>query len=174
MTAEEFKYEVNALRPMLLSMACGYLGNTDDADDTVQEVLLKLWTLCAELHSPVAPLARVLVRNYCIDRIRRRRPTVDISQTDLPDLSSAAETDARIERIMTLIDTLPTAQQIIMRLRHVEGMSVTDIADVTGSTEGAVRKAMSRARMAVRDKYFAAADGGGNTAKVPSGKIMNL
>lgn len=48
-------------------MAARWLGGTDCAEDLVQDAMLKLWAMCAELRSPMAPLARVLVHNLCID-----------------------------------------------------------------------------------------------------------
>jgi len=154
MTAEEFKTEVKRLCPALLGVAVGYIKNTDEAEDMVQEAMLKLWTMCAELRSPIAPLARVLTRNLCIDRIRRRTMTVNITVTDMADSGVEAAEHERVERMMGVIDTLPSAQQIVLRLRHIDGMSFADIAELTGGTEVGVRKAISRARMAVRDAYF--------------------
>ena len=61
--------------------------------------------------------------------------------------------DERYARVMQIIDTLPTLQQTIMRLRHVEGMEMSEIATLTGSSEVAVRKALSRARQAVRERF---------------------
>lgn len=54
---------------------------------------------------------------------------------------------------MKVIEALPDLQQTILRLRHMEGMDSKEIAELTGSTEVAVRKALSRARQAVRDKF---------------------
>ena len=98
MTADEFEKEALSLRPALTAMAARWLGGTDCAEDLVQDAMLKLWAMCAELHSPMAPLARVLVHNH--------------------------------------------------------GMSMADIARLTGGTEAAVRKALSRARMAVKEQYL--------------------
>lgn len=155
MTVEEFKEEALGLRPVLTDVARRWLGGGDEAEDAVQEVLLKLWVMRDELHSPMAVLARVLVRNHCVDRMRRRRVTVDVSVTDIPDNSAAASVDyARLEHIMSMVDALPAYQQMILRLRHIEGMTMADIAGITGSSEAAVRKALSRARMAVRRTYF--------------------
>ena len=55
---------------------------------------------------------------------------------------------------MQIIDELPTMQQTIMRLRHMEGMEMSAIAALTGSKEAAVRKVLSRARQAVRQKFL--------------------
>lgn len=155
MTAEEFESEVFGLRTLLRDTARRWLGGGDGAEDAVQEVLLRLWNMRGELHSPVAGLARVLVRNYCVDRIRRRRVMADVESADMPDdsFATACQHD-RIERVMGMMDALPDYQQMILRLRHMEGMSAADIAGLTGSSEAAVRKALSRARMALRMRYF--------------------
>ena len=54
---------------------------------------------------------------------------------------------------MAVIETLPSLQQTILRLRHIEGMEMSDIAALIGSNEVAIRKALSRARQAVRTQY---------------------
>lgn len=142
------------MRPVLVGVAVGYLKDADEAEDMAQEAMLKLWTMCAELRSPIAPLARVLTRNLCIDRIRRRTLTVDIAAADMAEVGVEAEEHERVERMMGVVETLPSAQQIVLRLRHIDGMSFADIAELTGSNEVAVRKTISRARMAVRTAYL--------------------
>ncbi len=152
MTADEFIGEAESLRPTLIAVAGRYLGHGDEAEDAVQDALLKLWAMHAELRSPMAPLARVLVRNVCVDRLRRRHPTVEIADTAVADRSDASADEAdMLEKIMLMVGELPSRQQVILRLRHIDGMDFKDIARLLGSTEQAVRKALSRARMALRD-----------------------
>lgn len=154
MVPEDFEREAELMRPMLLSAARGYLGNADDAEDAVQEVMVKLWNMADTLHTPVAPLARVLVRNFCIDRLRRRRVTVSVDDTALPLTAAESNDGGTLERMMKIIDTLPAAQQVVLRLRHIDGMDMDEIAKLTGYKEANVRKILSRARMAVRKHYI--------------------
>lgn len=151
MTQEEFKEEAQRLRPRLMLTARRYLGD-DDAEDTVQDALLRLWQMVGELRQPLDALALRLTRNLCIDQVRRRKPTVML--TDSGGTDQADGDDERIERMMAVVSTLPDLQQTILRLRHLEGMEMNEIADLTGSSEVAVRKALSRARQAVRQKYM--------------------
>ena len=150
MTQKEFKEEARRLRPRLLQTARRYLGE-DDAEDTVQDVLLRLWQMVDMLRMPIDALATVLVRNFCVDRLRRQKPsqalTANCEQAD------ETETDERIERVLAMIDTLPTLQQTILRLRHMDGMGMREIAELTGSSEVAIRKALSRARQTLRQQY---------------------
>ena len=150
MTQEEFKEEAKRLRPRLMLTARRYLGD-DDAEDTVQDALLRLWQMVGELRQPLDALALRLTRNLCIDQVRRRKPTVMLTDSDGTDETGD---DERIERMMAVVSTLPDLQQTILRLRHLEGMEMNEIADLTGSSEVAIRKALSRARQAVRQKYM--------------------
>ena len=151
MTQEEFKEEAQRLRSRLMLTARRYLSD-DDAEDTVQDALLRLWQMVGELRQPFDALALRLTRNLCIDQVRRRKPTVMLTDSNGTDLADGD--DERIERMMAVVSTLPDLQQTILRLRHLEGMEMNEIADLTGSSEVAIRKALSRARQAVRQKYM--------------------
>ncbi len=150
MTQEGYKEEARRLRPRLLLTAQRYLSD-DDAEDTVQDVLLRLWQMVDTLRMPIDTLAQVLVRNFCVDRLRRSRPSLTL--TDNCEQAEETETDERIERVLAIIDTLPTLQQTILRLRHIEGMEMKQIAELTGSSEVAIRKTLSRARLSLKRQY---------------------
>ena len=154
MTEEDFQREAEAMRPMLLQAATALLGNAEDGEDAVQDALLKLWGMAEELRRPVAPLARVLVRNLCVDRLRRRRQTVPLELTAMQAVPQEGVDGDAFAHVMKVIDTLPAAQQVVLRLRHIDGMPMEDIARLTGASEAAVRKQLSRARMAVRKHYL--------------------
>ena len=151
MTTETFKKEAQRIRTALIRQAFGILRDSEEAEDVVQDVLLRLWQMRDQLKMPIEPLAKVLTRNRCIDLIRRKKPIAEINIADFQEGNEALH--ERIERMMKVIETLPDLQQTILRLRHMEGMDSKEIADLTGTTEAAVRKALSRARQAVRDKY---------------------
>jgi len=153
MTNEEFKDEARRLRPKLLEVARRYLGD-EDAEDTVQDALLRLWQMLDQLHLPLDALASVLTRNLCIDRLRRLHPQVTLKEDQERTESEAPPTDERIDRMMSVIATLPPLQQTILRLRHMEGMEMGQIAALIGSSEVAIRKALSRARQSVREQYL--------------------
>lgn len=154
LTREEFVQEAERIRPRLLASASRYLHDAGEAEDVVQDVLLRLWTLRDELTLPIEPLACVLVRNFSIDLLRRRRWHAALADADGGDAVEEAVAHGQIERLMTAVNSLPSMQQLILRLRHVEEMDYSEIAKLTGSREEAVRKALSRARKAVKDKYM--------------------
>ncbi|MBO5026350.1 MAG: RNA polymerase sigma factor [Bacteroidaceae bacterium] len=153
MTEKEYKDEVRRLHGRLIAKAVSILGNEADAEDVVQDALLKLWQMHEDMRPPLQALALVIVRNLSIDRLRRRCPDCNVEGTDIRDTVYSTEEDERIERMMAVVNTLPGLQQTILRLRHIEGMEMAQIAELVGSTEVAVRKALSRARMRVKDRY---------------------
>ena len=148
MTEETFQNEARRLRPKMTAVARRYTDHAADAEDIVQDALLKLWLMHDDLQSPPDGLAMVLTRNLSIDHQRKKKPHVPT-----PDIAEEESTeDERIERMMRVINTLPAKQQIILRLRHMEGMKMCDIATLTAQTEAAVRKSLSRARQEVLRK----------------------
>jgi len=149
MTVDEYKEEVERNRPRMISVARSYLKASEEAEDVVRDVLLNLWQLLEKLRLPMGPLALVLVRNRCIDCLRRLQSTIALPENVV---ESEPTCDERYEKVMQLVDKLPTMQQTIMRLRHMEGMEMYEIAALTGSKEAAVRKSLSRARQAIRQQ----------------------
>lgn len=153
MRPEDFPQEASRLRGRLIAEATRILGDGDEAKDVVQDALLRLWQLCPALRQPVDGLALAVTRNMALSGLRRRRPAVEISEIDV---DNSAEEDADGEaygRIMRCIEALPPLQQMVFRLRHVDGMSYSEIASLTGNSEQSLRKAVSRARMSILNQY---------------------
>ena len=158
MTAEDFKREAETLLPILTTVAQRYMPRREDAEDVAQDVLMKLWGMLDELHSPMAALARVLTRNFCIDRIRRHHDTVELTPTSDRIMTAASRNSDNpqqemIDRMMLSIEHLPLKQQLVLRLRHMDGLSTAEISKLTGDSEVAIRQSLSRARQGVRRLY---------------------
>lgn len=146
-TIAEYQKEALRMRPLLLVIARRYMGNDDDAEDVVQDILLRMWQMRYTLVMPTDRLAKVLVRNRCIDLLRQRH-SQEAQTDDMPQEEQGD--DERMELMMRAIDALPEMQQTVLRLRHMEGMEMRDIAELIGTSEVAVRKTLSRARQTLR------------------------
>ena len=59
-----------------------------------------------------------------------------------------------MKELLELIATLPDLQQAILRMKHIDGFEVEEIARLTGSTVIAVRTNLSRARKKVREQFM--------------------
>lgn len=152
MTESEYQREARRLRPMLVDMGTRLLGDAEAAEDAAQEVLLRLWQRVDALRIPLDGLARTAMRNHCISVLRSRTTRLPLTDTltdeDLP------EPDHRLEPMAAAIEELPEVQRTILRMRHVRGMEMSRIAETMGMSEAAVRKALSRARLSVRQKVI--------------------
>ena len=153
MTTEAFQQQAGELRKQLVSIAHKYMGNTDEAEDIAQDAMVKLWLMREQLTLPIAGMASIVTRNLCIDAVRKKHQTIDIAQ--LPDEADFSDDGEQIEQLLKVIDSLPSTQRTILRMRHLQGMEMREIALVLGSTEVAVRKTLSRARKVVRNRLIA-------------------
>ena len=149
------------MRPALLRMATHYTEDTDEAEDVVQETLLKLWFLRDRLsqYRNVEALALVITKHLCINRKRGKHlVTVSLEEglTIIGEQSPERRLmdEERMQELLDMIATLPDLQQSILKMKHIEGMEVEEIARLTGSTPIAVRTNLSRARKKVREQFM--------------------
>lgn len=155
MDIEAFIKRQEDVRPMLVDVARSIVGNEEEAKDVVQDVMERLWRMRDEPVRNPAGLARVMVRNASIDIVRQREPTLQLeklsTQPSAPP-SDIADDDALLQTIFNLMSQLPDMQQTVFRLRHIEEMTMSGIAQLLGITEAAVRQSLSRARRSLLRK----------------------
>lgn len=156
-----FKTSVCPLREKLLSQARRLTGSEEDAEDIVQEVLLRLWSRREELDRCVSieAYAATMTRNACIDWMRTRHA----SDSNLPEAGfstdgqtpeSLLEAKDEMQLVENIIRRLPPLQQAILRMKDIEGYETEEIAQVTGCNAEAIRSNLSRARKRMRDIYL--------------------
>jgi RNA polymerase sigma-70 factor, ECF subfamily len=144
--------------PRLLRFARSLLANPAEAEEVVQEALLRVWQQ-AETWQPngrISTWLHQVAYRLCIDSIRRRRPSVAIDAVEeaLPDDDLAA--DARLMRIDAVsavraaVDRLPERQRTALVLCHFQEMSQAEAAAVMGIGESAYESVLARARRRLR------------------------
>ena len=165
MTREEFTSMVRRERPRLVGIAYRFLGSEQEAEDAAQNTLLKLWTMRDEIAGirTVESYATMIVRNLCIDVLRSKN-VKDITSIDdvqqvitesyeqSPDISLEQKED--VDYIGKIMSQLPNAQQSIMRMRHVDGLEISEIAEIMDMSEGNVRVLLSRGRQRVKELFL--------------------
>jgi RNA polymerase sigma-70 factor (ECF subfamily) len=160
MQIERFKTDIIPLRQMLFYTALKYLQNEADAEDAVQETLLRLWKIRYQLDTVANPgaFASQTTKNICIDRLRTAKEHTEASDfylgADNETPYSKTENNDAIAIVKRIIEQLPELQRTIIQLRDVEGYELQEIADVTGTQIGAVTVNLSRARKKVRDIFI--------------------
>ena len=160
MDIQTFKIKVFPVREKVYRMALRMLRNRDDAEDAAQEVMLKLWAMCSQLggYRSVEALAVQIGKNICINKLRARKHSLDdvldalYDPAPTPDQQlEAADSMATVARI---IERLPDAQRMVIRLRDIEGYQPEEIAEIMGCEVNAVRMNLSRARKKVKEEFF--------------------
>lgn len=157
---KELEKVIVGMRRRLMDEARRFLRNQDEAEDTVQDVVLKLWTMRDRLgdYRSVEAMAVVITRHLCLSRKRDYGKCLDLqalketTDSGSPELLLIGrETEGRL---LELIDTLPDRQQAILRMKHVDGMETDEIAALTGMTADSVRQNLSRARRNIMKRFI--------------------
>ncbi len=156
-----FRKEIIPVREKLFLTAFRLLENKDDAEDAVQETMIRLWNLRDDLdkYDNRVALAMTITKNQCIDKIRSRGKTVSI-ELDLYRRASPDNPYLRLERknteevLKVIIEDLPALQKAIITMKDIEGYELAEIAEITGSSPEAIRVNLSRARKKVREEYI--------------------
>lgn len=163
MTSAEFQTLASTLRPRLLAQATRYLRDSAEAEDIVQDAMLKMWVLHDQLIGNAEAFASVLVRNLSLNRLRQLHRMQTLTEMDLlemerldADSRSQQDTDEQMAQLMSLVEALPDRQKTILRLHDLEGMDYDEIAQVTGLSAASLRQTVSRARRLLRLRYLAA------------------
>ena len=160
MEQKEFETEIRRIRRRLLSEAQRYLEDGDEAEDITQDAVLKLWSMRQQLdaYQSVEALAIVMVRRLALSKKRTRVvPMADYTAAEaITDETPESQFVSQEEeaKVLRLLATLPDAQQAVLRMKHIDGLETSEIARITGSSEEAVRKNLSRARKKIMEMFI--------------------
>lgn len=159
MKTDEMRYELAELGGGAHALAIQILGNVDDAADAVQDALAACLGKPDAYDAgkgPLKPFFLRMVRNRCIDLLRRRRPTDDRID-ELADLSGgpekAAEDAERDHRLKMALAALPADQRQIIVLRDYMDLTYAHIGMVLDIAPGTVMSRLHRARLALGNAY---------------------
>lgn len=159
MNAREFEILARGLRPRLVRSVRPMLGE-DDSEDVAQDTMLKLWDLrdTLDIYRSVEALAIVIAKRMAINLLRDRNPAryealADVATAAAPSPEDDVILRQTIDYVDRIIASLPDSQATLIRLRHIEGFDNATIAAMLGSSEQAVRTALSRARRRVAEIF---------------------
>ena len=153
-----FRDDVLPLKGKIFRLALRITLSRAEAEDIVQDVLIKVWKRrddLAEVDS-IEAYSLTVCRNLSLDRLQRK-------ENDNVNLDDAPPTEAddappdlqmirneRIYNIKRLIERLPIPQRAAMQLRDMEGKTYKEISAITGQTEEQVKVNIFRARQYIR------------------------
>lgn len=160
MDASDFKKIFLPCHRRMYAAAWRLTGSQQEAEDLVQDALLRLWTKRNDIKIPdnAEAFAVTTLRNLFYDQHRKKH----LNQTDaepedyqMPterDASDDLEDRQQASMAQQIIDALPEKQRLIITLHDIDGMDYDEIERQTGLNAVNIRVALSRARKAVREK----------------------
>jgi RNA polymerase sigma-70 factor (ECF subfamily) len=140
------------------ALAIQILGNADDAQDAVHDAFATALGNPGAYDAgkgPLKPWFLRVVRNRCIDMLRRRRAPsarpVDelVSPAKTPEEAAAANQDS--SRVVRALAALPAERREIIVLRDYLDLSYAEIAEVLDIAPGTVMSRLHRARLALKE-----------------------
>ena len=156
MEEKEFEHIVNRMRPLVTTLVTRFCDATsleEDAEDLIQDVWVLLWNQRDKLEEVrnLEAWMTTLTKNLCVSRDRKRRQVHLLPITDyefVNDHSAAygVEEKENTQLMRDLLNSLPRNTRKILYLRNIKGMSLDEIACVTGRPKGSVKTSMSIAR----------------------------
>jgi RNA polymerase sigma-70 factor (ECF subfamily) len=141
---------------MVYSIALRVLRDNAAAEDVMQEVFLKLWQqpeTFADQRGSLCGWLAVVTRNRAIDRIRgsRRFENVDDLQlANTVDMGSEADRNMMLDKVRTVLETMPPDQRQPIEMAFFEGRTHTEIAERTGQPLGTVKTRIRSALISIR------------------------
>lgn len=144
------------LAPRVMRYAAGMLSDPAEAEDVTQEAMMRLWRQAPDWRAGEAQVTTWLYRvvtNLCTDRLRQRarrraRPleAIDEPPDDRPGVDAMMQDDARAQALAEALALLPERQRQAVILRHLEGLSNPEIAQVMDIGVAAVESLTARGK----------------------------
>ncbi len=148
-----------AYHRQMLFVAQRILENPADAEDAVQNALLKIYRLRNTIpEDPRVRRAYVLTaaKHAALDLKEREKKSVNIDDLVLPGKADCFEKVAASEdydRLLTTIKELPDLYRDVLMLRYVRELTVKEIARLLNRKEWAVRKQLARGKAMLQELY---------------------
>jgi RNA polymerase sigma-70 factor (ECF subfamily) len=146
---------------LVYSVALRVLRDPSSAEDVLQEIFMQIWrnpdSFIATRGSLGGWLA-VVSRNRSIDALRRKRPTEQVDDMALAsnyNLADEAERNSMMEMARNVIVKLPVEQRKTLEMAFFDGLTHSEIAEMTGDPLGTVKTRIRSALMTLRKAFTA-------------------
>lgn len=147
------------LLPRVLAQATRMLADPAEAEDVAQDAMMRLWRIAPDWRQGEAEVSTWLYRvvaNLCTDRLRKRRGGVSLDQVaeppdGAPSVAAQIQTRARMAALSDALAQLPERQAQAVALRHLEGLSNPEIAQIMDISVRSVESLTARGKRALAE-----------------------
>lgn len=158
MNIEEFKIKLLPLKNRLYRLSLRLMNNSNDAEDVVQEVYLKIWNMQDKLDEilNIEAFMMTITRNLCLDKLKSKKNKFltlneDITKHGFSDPHDITEHSDLVSKVVSVMKQLPEQQRTIVHLRDIEGYNFEEIIDITGWDINYLRVNLSRGRKKIKE-----------------------
>ena len=157
-----FRNDVLPLKDVLYRLALRITLKHEEAQDIVQDTLIKVWNKRDEWENIVSMEAYCLTicRNLALDKMKLRanqNESIENIHLDTPDQGGnpyeRMQQKDRIDLVRRMVNALPEKQRSCIQLRDFEGKPYKEIAEILGITEEQVKVNIFRGRQAIKKRY---------------------
>jgi RNA polymerase sigma-70 factor, ECF subfamily len=144
---------------LVYSVALRVLRDPTSAEDVLQEVFMQIWRNPDSFTTARGNLGgwlAIVSRNRSIDALRRKRPTTNVDDIALAspyNLADEAERNSLMERARTVIHQLPREQRKTLEMAFFDGLTHSEIAEMTGDPLGTVKTRIRSALLTLRKAF---------------------
>ena len=160
-----FRNDILPLKNELYRLALRITLNPAEAEDIVQETMIKVWNRRDQWDDidSIEAFCLTICRNLSLDKMKKmanQNQSLSEGEHDTPDRSYSSNPEEqavqqdRVALVRRLIDELPEKQRSVMQLRDFEGKSYKEIAEIMAISEEQVTVNIFRARQAIKQRFI--------------------
>ena len=157
-----FKNDVLPLKDKLFRLALRITLNREEAEDVVQDTLIKVWNSrerWLELES-IEAYSLTIARNLSLDRMKKLDNNNGYLEEEKVERQDQSYTPSermiqkdKLDIVRKMINELPEKQRTCLQLRDIEGKQYKEIADILNITEDQVKVNIFRARQTIKQRF---------------------
>jgi RNA polymerase sigma-70 factor (ECF subfamily) len=148
---------ITRLSPQIFGFYVSQVNDRPRAEDLLQEFWLRIHKARHTYRpgEPVLPWAFSIARRVLVDfyRKNKRIREHELQAEHLPELPDPTKNEPLLPEMHKLLQTLPASQREVVTLLKVDGLTLEEVATLTGSTVGAVKQRAFRAYESLRKLF---------------------
>ncbi len=143
----------NRLSPRVYAYCRRFIGDKETAQDVFQETFVKFFESSKQdrIMTNVPGFILKIARNVCLNYKRQEEPAVSYEDYMAMNYDNRTEKDELLNLIKTALVLLPDEYREVFILREYEGLSYSEIAEITNTSLAAIKVRIFRAKQRIRE-----------------------